>query len=154
MKKSLLLSTGTAVILGSLTAPSLVQPVEAASDVTIETVVFEHNGTQFTVSLRDYALALATKDGDFYDFYSEFTPDIKAIGISTGDYLNFRDYAMGVTFKSSSETVQDVLDELADSSDVIVEESTVSTYQSINGYDSNMEPIFEEAETPEVISID
>lgn len=154
MKKSLLIGAGTAVILGSLGTPSVVQPVEAASDVAIETVVFEHEGTQFTLPLRDFALAVATQSGDFYDFYSSSNPAIKSVGLSSGDFINFRDYAMSVTYKGSSETVQDVVNELADSTDVQVDETTVSAYQSINGYDSNGEPVFEEAETPEVISID
>ncbi|KGX91028.1 hypothetical protein [Pontibacillus marinus] len=154
MKKNFLLSSGTAILLATLATSSFVQPVEAASEVTIETVVFEHEGTEFTVPLTDFAKQVTLKSGDFYDFFKNDDPTINAVGLSTGDYIDFREYAKRVTFKESTETVQDVLNDLPDVTDIHVSDNTIASYQTINGYNSDGEPVFEEAVTPEVISID
>jgi len=151
LTKNLFLLTSAAAVATVVTsAPSTV-----SADTNLSSLVFEYeDGTQFIVEYSAYIDAFVAESGDMYDLVQGDEVELKALGVDGSAYVNYSQFVTELVDDSEGRTAIEVLGDLSTDSSYTVDEDTVASYETISGFSDNGDPLFGEAETPEVISID
>jgi len=149
-KNLFLLSSAAAVTTFVVSAPAT-----ASADAKLSSLVFEYqDGTEFTVSYSDYIDAIVAESGDLYDLVKSDEVELKALGVDGSSFVNYSKFVNALLDDSEGRTAIEVLGDISTDASYTVDEDTVATYETISGFNDNGDPLFGEAETPEVISID
>jgi len=142
----------TALATAFVVTPAIHSTVDAA-ETSISQLVYSNDGTEFTVSYEEFTNALFDGSGDLYNFIVNEQPSIKAVGLESGTFVKYEVFATAVFDDTEGQGPLEILAELSGESSNTVSDSEVSSYQTLQGFNDG-DPVFEDAETPEVISID
>lgn len=147
-KSLFLMGSAAAVTTIVVSAPSTVD-----AEANLSSFVFETSkGVQFTVSYSDYVDAILAESGDLYELVDSDDTSLVALGVNGSAYVDYNKFISAYLNTDSSASV--LLDEIYSDSSYKVDEDTVASYETIEGFNDDGTPIFGEAEVPEVISID
>ncbi|KGP74654.1 hypothetical protein [Pontibacillus yanchengensis] len=122
-----------------------------AAEASVSDLTYSYDGQDFTVSYESFTNALLDAEGDMYDFIVEKQPEIKAVGLKNGNYVDYEAFANSVF--DSSENPLEILANLSQDPSKTFEDSEVTTWVEVTDF-NNGEPVFSDAVVPEVISID
>lgn len=149
-KNLFLLTSAAAVTTIAVSAPSMVN-----AEAKLSSLVFEYeSGTQFTVSYADYVDAIVAESGNLYDLVKGDDATLVALGVNGTVHVKYNAFVNAFLDDTEGRTAIEVLADVSTKSSFTVDEDTVATYETIEGFNDNGEPLFGEAVTPEVISID
>jgi len=151
LTKNLFLLTSAAAVATVVTsAPSTV-----SAEAKLSSLVFEYqDGTQFVVEYSAYIDAIVAESGDMYELVKGDDVELKALGVDGSAYVDYSQFVTELLDDSEGRTAIEVLGDLSTDTSHTIDEDTVATYETISGFSDDGDPLFGEAETPEVISID
>lgn len=151
LTKNLFLLTSAATVTTVVTsAPSTV-----SAESKLSSLVFEYqDGTQFTVEYSAYIDAIVAESGDMYNLVKGDEVELKALGVASSAYVDYSQFVTELLDDSEGRTAIEVLGDLSTDSSFTIDDDTVAAYETISGFSDDGDPLFGEAETPEVISID
>jgi len=149
-KKLFLMTSAAAVTTIAVSAPSTV-----SAEAKLSSLVFEYqDGTEFSVTYSDYIDAIVAESGDVYNLVKGDEVELKAVGVNGSTHVNYSKFVTAYVDDSEGRTAIEVLGDISSDSSYTVDEDKVATYETISGFNDDGTPLFGEAETPEVISID
>jgi len=130
-------------------------PSTVNAEASLSSLVFEYQDeTQFTVSYSDYVDAIIAESGDLYNLVNGDEAELVAVGVNGSTFVNYQKFVNALIEDSEGRSAKEVLEDVSSDSSYTVDDDTVTAYETISGFNDDGDPLFGEAETPEVISID
>ena len=133
--KKLLVGASALVATAGITSVA-VQEAEAA-DVTFTGITFDYNGEIVTESFDNFATAMLSEEGSFYEFIENH--NIESLELSNGNYISLNSFATAM-LEDDGRSVNEILEDLSSDSSAVVGEDEVATYTSIEGWNSDGTP--------------
>lgn len=139
----------------SLSATAVVvAPTFTEAAATIDSVALNDGSTTFTVTFTEYSDAYLDGSGDLYNLLTGGSVSVESIGVASGVHVDYNSYVDALFDASDDEAPLDVLEQASQDDSNVVAESDVEAYQTIQGFDEDGNPLFDDVVVPEVISID